>query len=82
LQWDPDHDPYGKKLERRAIQLGLKGNALKDLNNHIKSIEDITPFVTGQKQLLDAGHLNKILVPVEKVFRPVDEVLNKRIGIE
>jgi hypothetical protein len=82
LQWDPDHDPYGKKLERRAIQLGLKGNALKDLNNHIKHIEDITSFVIEQKQLLDAGHLNKLLVPVEKVFRPADEELNKRIGIE
>ena len=51
LQWDPDHDPYGKKLERRAIQLGLKGNALKELNNHIKFIDDITPFVIEQKQL-------------------------------
>lgn len=82
MQWDPDHDPYGKKLERRAIQLGLKGNALTELNNHIKQVEDITPFVTGQKQLLDAGHLNKILVPVETVFRASDEELNKRIGIE
>ena len=82
LQWDPDHDPYGKKLERRAIQLGLKGNALTNLNNHIKHIEDITSFVIEQKQLLDAGHLNKLLVPVEKVFRPADEELNKRIGIE
>lgn len=25
LQWDPDHDPWGKPLERRAIQLGLRG---------------------------------------------------------
>src|SRR5688572_29290766 len=24
LQWDPDHDPYGKPLARRAIQLGMK----------------------------------------------------------
>jgi len=82
LQWDPDHDPYGKKLERRAIQLGLKGNALTELNDHIKFVEDITPFVIEQKQLLDAGHLNKILVPVEKVFRPSNEELNKKIGIE
>lgn len=25
LQWDPDHDPAGEKLTRKAIQLGLKG---------------------------------------------------------
>ena len=24
LQWDPDHDPRGDKLRRRAIQLGLR----------------------------------------------------------
>src|SRR5262249_7832347 len=29
LQWDPDHDPAGKPLERRAIQLGLRGEALQ-----------------------------------------------------
>src|SRR5450756_884561 len=26
LQWDPDHDPQGQKMTRRAIQLGLKGS--------------------------------------------------------
>ena len=25
LQWDPDHDPSGAKVERRAIQLGRSG---------------------------------------------------------
>src|SRR5262249_45546510 len=29
LQWDPDHDPTGNKLERRAIQLGLRDEALR-----------------------------------------------------
>src|SRR6185503_16242831 len=29
LQWDPDHDPRGGKLERRAIQLGLAGDVLR-----------------------------------------------------
>ena len=24
MQWDPDHDPFGNKIARRAIQLGLK----------------------------------------------------------
>ncbi len=28
LQWDPDHDPYGAKLERRAVQLGLRNDYL------------------------------------------------------
>src|SRR5215813_9677899 len=29
LQWDPDHDPNGKSLPRRAIQLGLRGSMLE-----------------------------------------------------
>src|SRR3954453_22257738 len=28
LQWDPDHGPGGNPLERRAIQLGLRGGVL------------------------------------------------------
>ncbi len=31
LQWDPDHHPSGPKLERRAIQLGLRGPVLKHM---------------------------------------------------
>ena len=30
LQWDPDHSPAGGKVERRAIQLGLRGSILKE----------------------------------------------------
>jgi len=29
LQWDPDHDLYGNKLARRAIQIGIKGPLLE-----------------------------------------------------
>lgn len=31
LQWDPDHDPYGVKLERRAIQIGLRKEYIKGM---------------------------------------------------
>src|SRR5688572_9863796 len=46
LQWDPDHDPYGNKLTRRAIQLGLKGKPLERFGKeNILKIEDLTNFV-------------------------------------
>jgi len=46
LQWDPDHDPFGHKIERRAIQLGLKGQTLEKFGKEqIQRIEDITDFV-------------------------------------
>ncbi len=69
LQWDPDHDPFGSKLDRRAIQIGLKGNNLKKFGQEqIKRIEDITDFVKEQKLLLDQHGLNALMVPVETVF--------------
>ena len=49
LQWDPDHGPGGEALERRAIQLGLRGSMLASYSRDwIVEIEDITPFVKAQ----------------------------------
>jgi hypothetical protein len=82
LQWDPDHDPFGNKVERRAIQLGLKGKALTSFIEQIKSIEDITDFVRQQKYLLDNNRVKELLVPIETIFRTSDEKLNNSVGIE
>ncbi len=83
LQWDPDHDPFGNKVERRAIQLGLKGKVLEKFGRHqIKKIEDITDFVREQKKFLDSGRLDELLVPIETVFRMADNKQNERIGVE
>src|SRR5262249_25375113 len=49
LQWDPDHDPTGEKVERRAIQLGLRGDVLACYAREwIIRIEDVSPFVSDQ----------------------------------
>lgn len=32
LQWDPDHDPHGNPVARRAIQLGLRGRSKRSAN--------------------------------------------------
>ena len=80
LQWDPDHDPYGRKLERRAIQLGLRGEVLRQFaTDWIVEIEDITSFVAEQRRWLEARELDKLMVPVELVYPLVDEdLLEKR----
>lgn len=83
LQWDPDHDPFGNKVERRAIQLGLKGKVLEKFGReHIKKIEDITEFVKLQKEFVDSKQLDKLQVPIETVFKMADNKQNERIGIE
>jgi hypothetical protein len=70
LQWDPDHDPAGRPLERRAIQLGLRGNALQRYGTtELVSITDITDFVIEQRDHLQDG-FKRLLVPYEQVYRP------------
>lgn len=82
LQWDPDHDPFGNKLERRAIQLGLKGKILEAFGKHmVTGIEDITPFVREQKLLLDAGKTAMLQVPVENVYTVSDKAIADNVRI-
>lgn len=82
LQWDPDHDPYGNKMERRAIQLGLKDEILEKFGKQqIKYIMDITDFVKEQKYYVDKKELDKLLVPIEHVISIEDEKLEMNIGI-
>ncbi|MEL7424598.1 MAG: DUF4291 domain-containing protein [Bacteroidota bacterium] len=80
LQWDPDHAPDGSKLARRAIQLGIRGEALLQLNNEmLLSIADVTDFVATQRE--NIGNEN-LLVPVERVVE-FELALNilRRVGL-
>ena len=53
LQWDPDHHPDGSKLNRRAIQLGMKGKILEQFGQEwIISIQDITAFAVAQQPFI------------------------------
>lgn len=82
LQWDPDHDPYGNKQNRRAIQLGLKGEILKRFgNDQLVLIQDITAFVLEQKKFVDQKQLDLLQVPVERVYHMPDEAIGKKIGL-
>lgn len=70
LQWDPDHDPYGAKLNRRAVQIGIRGNSLVRFSNEwIMSIEDISPFVAELRQHVQQQDLSALQTPLERVFR-------------
>lgn len=79
IQWDPDHDPNGNKLKRKAIQIGMKGNTLKEFGQQmIKSIEDITPFVTKQRLYVELDDLKNLEIPKEDIYNIQN--LNFRIG--
>ena len=82
LQWDPDHSPYGGKLTRRALQLGLKGETLEQFGKHgVSLIEDVTDFVQQQKVYVTNRQLSQLSVPQERVYTPADAALTQRIGI-
>jgi Domain of unknown function (DUF4291) len=69
LQWDPDHDPQGRPLQRRAIQLGLRGAALRAYGESCAiSIDDITPFVLRQADNLAQGLALEL--PSERPYSP------------
>jgi hypothetical protein len=71
LQWDPDHDPHGKPQERRAIQLGLRGMALKRFGEEaLLEILDVSDFVSEQFKNIEAGDLEKLQTPMERLYIP------------
>lgn len=82
VQWDPDHSPSGHKQERRAIQLGLSGAALASFGKeYIERIEDITPFVLEQKQVLSREGIVALQVPAETVMTLENARLEHRLGM-
>ncbi|MBB4806968.1 hypothetical protein HNP38_002264 [Chryseobacterium defluvii] len=83
LQWDPDHDPFGNKIERRAIQIGLRNEFTRSFaKEDIILIEDITDFVKEQYQLVLKDDLENLLIPEEKPLLFNDENLNKKLRLD
>jgi len=82
LQWDPDHAPGGAKLERRAIQLGLRGDFLRRYGHPwIIAIEDISGFVEEQRAHRLAGRLDELTTPAEEVYPLADAAVAARLGV-
>lgn len=82
LQWDPDHDPFGNKLERRAIQIGLRNDFIKSFaQEDIVLIENISDFVKEQYQFVLNDDLDNLLIPEEKPLLFDDENLNKKLRL-
>ncbi len=52
VQWDPERDIYGNKLEYRSLQLGIKDDMVWNyVNNWILQITDITDYVIELREL-------------------------------
>lgn len=81
LQWDPDHDPQGRPLERRAIQLGLRGETLVHYTREwIVSVEDVSAFVSEQREQL-AREPEALSIPTERPYPVADPQVARRLGL-
>lgn len=79
LQWDPDHDPTGVPIPRRAIQLGLRDEMLRAYASEwIVEILDISPFVAEQITFVTGREIEKLLMPQEERY-PLSPALSKCI---
>jgi hypothetical protein len=83
LQWDPDHDPYGNKIERRAIQIGIRGNEIKLFSKEdILKIEDVSNFVAEQYEHVKNHDLDKLILPEEKPLVFKNDELNQKLNLK
>lgn len=83
LQWDPDHHPNGAPLERRAIQLGLRGDVLEVfVTRELLEVIDLSVFVAEQRERLASGGVRELVCPRERVYRPADEDIAVRLGLD
>ncbi len=74
--------PSGGKLERRAIQLGLRGDYLRRYGREwIVAINDVSRFVDEQRGHVLAGDLEALVTPAEDIY-PVDNAdVAARLGV-
>jgi hypothetical protein len=71
-----DHDPNGRPLERRAVQLGLRGRVLaRYARDWIASIEDVSGLVAVELARLRAGGPDAIETPRERVYPLKDDAI-------
>lgn len=84
LQWDPDHDPGGAKVERRAIQLGLRDEALAQYaRDWLIEIEDISAFVAEQREYAQTKTTYaQLRTPREDIYLVQDIHTVQRLGID
>ncbi|MEO6810642.1 MAG: DUF4291 domain-containing protein [Isosphaeraceae bacterium] len=80
LQWDPDHGPSGSPLERRAIQLGMRGNVLaRYAKEWLVGVEDVSGLVSEQRTNAVVP-FERLVTPGEDVYPVADPELAARLG--
>jgi len=80
-QWDPDRDLRLHRLERRALQLGIRGCVVRRyVDTWIISLEDVTGLAHAIKALVDRGSRQLPSAPAERPY-DVSAELRRRLGM-
>jgi hypothetical protein len=75
FQWDPDRDLALHQLERRAIQLGISGQTVRQyVHEWIIGLEDVTPLARAVQSAVDRREALPP-VPEERVYQVDPEVM-------
>jgi hypothetical protein len=81
LQFDPDHNPSGAPVDRRAIQLGLRGEVLaRYAKEWLVGIDDVSEFVREQSQHARSP-FDRLVTPKEEVYPVNDPDVAARLGL-
>ena len=68
-QWDPERDIYGNAIDRRSLQLGIRGSLVeKYINDWILKVTDITLEVKNIKESINKRLFNETMLPMEKEY--------------
>lgn len=79
-QWDPERHLDGRKQNRRAIQIGIRGDTVyRYVNEWIVGLQEVTQLAHTMKAAVD-NHTPLPSVPNERIY-PVDNDLQRRLAI-
>jgi len=80
LQWEHYYDLLGRKTDRYAAKIGIKGTMQQRYNEEwILEITNITSYIKEQQQLLQEDKSQLLLVPHERAYAPDDLTVLKKI---
>ena len=80
-QWDPDRDLSLRRLEHRALQLGIRGSVVQSyVNDWILDIEEVTKLAHDINNAVKNKLKELPKVPEEKVYR-VNREIQKSLRI-
>jgi hypothetical protein len=84
VQWDPDRSVTLDRLDRRAVQVGLSGEAVRRyVGGWIEGIVDVTPLARAVRDLVRRGALDeaRAQLPEERPY-PLPSAIRERLGAD